>query len=48
MIEYSDKLLENFKKVVQNYAGLKKESVAASLRKTELDERIVKFIKQKK
>ena len=35
----------NFKKVVQNYAGLKKESVPSALRKKELDNRITKFVR---
>jgi hypothetical protein len=35
----------NLKKIVQNFAGLKKESIVPALRKTDLDNKIHKFLK---
>lgn len=40
--------LINFEKVVKNLAGNKKESVPSALRKSDLDSRIAKFVKNRK
>ncbi len=40
--------LDNFGKILKNYAGNKKESIASAVRKTELDARIVRYIKTRK
>lgn len=46
--QYFDQAIDNLKKVVQNYSGLKKEIVPSTLRKAEFDSRIVKYIKTQK
>ncbi len=40
--------LDNLEKVIKNFAGNKKESIAGAVRRSELDSRIAKFIKAKK
>lgn len=40
--------LENFKKQLQLFAGQKKESIPMALRKTDFDERLIRFIKTSK
>lgn len=42
-----DEALETFKKIVQSYAGMKKESISVALRKADLDKKIVRFINKK-
>ena len=39
---------QNLKKIVQNYAGAKKEVIPSVMKKTELDEKIAKFINTNK
>jgi hypothetical protein len=45
---YFNTATSNFKKIAQNFAGLKKESILTALRKNELDLRIHKFIQSDK
>lgn len=44
-VEHFYQAASNLKRIVQNYAGLKKEAIVPALRKTELDNRIHKFLK---
>lgn len=40
--------LENFERIMKAFAGNKKESIPIEIRKTELDNRIVRFVKNRK
>lgn len=40
--------LEDFERLMKNFAGSKKESIAGAVRRTDLDEKIVRFIKSQK
>ncbi|MDA0780704.1 MAG: AIPR family protein [Rickettsiales bacterium] len=40
--------LENFEKIIKTFGGNKKETIASSVRKADLDNRIVKFVKSQK
>jgi hypothetical protein len=40
--------LDNFEKVMKSFAGNKKEAIPIEIRKTDLDNRIVRFMKAKK
>lgn len=42
-----DQAIENLRKVVQNFAGMKKEAVPSALRKSDLDGRILRTIKSR-
>ncbi len=40
--------LDNFEKVMKSFAGNKKEAIPIEIRKTDLDNRIVRYIKARK
>jgi hypothetical protein len=46
--EHFQLALENLKKITQGFAGHRKESISSALRRSELDERIAKFVNKNK
>jgi hypothetical protein len=46
-VHFSD-AIDNFEKVLKNFAGNKKESIPSAVRKTDLDIRIARFVKGRK